>query len=97
MNWEKALSIIMNRMCLVVGVFAILPIAIAAMMGNYLLFKFFESEGAVLPDYAWTIITLGVSALMFVLLILFTSIMESFDKELKKLYHEIKKQKKLQK
>jgi len=93
-TYEKIISIITNRICIIIAFFAILPIAIAQLFGMYLLYMFFKLEGIEIEQHVFQIIGIGNACLLFVLLILFTHIMEGFDKELKKLYHQIKNRKK---
>jgi hypothetical protein len=88
--YEKALSIVINRLCLIVAVLAMLPIMIGYLFFNYILFKFLENEGLTLEPLVWNVMGIGFMCLALVLMFLFTSVMEGVDKELKKLYREMK-------
>ena len=87
---ERILSIVINRMCLAVGVFAILPVMVGWLYFSYHLFKMFEAEGIVLESYVWSVLSIGFMCFALVMMFLFTSIMEDVDKELKKMYKDIK-------
>ena len=89
--YERTLSKVINTLCLGVGVFAVLPVMIGWIAFTYWLFKLFESEGVVLESYAWDVVSIGFMCFALVMMFLFTSIMESVDKELKKTYWEMKK------
>jgi len=92
--YEKILSIIISRLCILVAAFAILPIAVMQMFATYLLYQFFKLEGVEIEGYVFQVIGIGNACLLFVLFVFFMGIMENFYSELKKLYHQIKNRKK---
>lgn len=92
--YEKLLSIAVNRLCLIVAVFAMLPFMIGWLAFSYWLFQLFKAEGVVMDSIVWNAMGIGFMCLMIVLIFLFTSVMEGVDKELKKMYWDMKDQRK---